>query len=149
MLCRYVPKLYAYASASNGANNNNGLTEKLEKLVGVWEGHKYFDDGCFKVNLLLEIKMDLNSELFSSVVKQLRNPTAILTTEQASAVAEQQKLSAEVDKEIADTLGGYTKQHKEYEQHMLSKIGQMEVQLKDLRGNVLKRICLPTLNHTS
>lgn len=115
MLCRYVPKLYAYASASNGANNNNGLIEKLEKLVGVWEGHKYFDDGCFK---------------------QLRNPTAILTTEQASAVAEQQKLSAEVDKEIADTLGGYTKQHKEYEQHMLSKIGQMEVQLKDLRDKI-------------
>jgi len=47
MLSRYVPKLYAYAS--NNAGTINAFSEKLEKLVGVWEGHKYFDDSCFKV----------------------------------------------------------------------------------------------------
>lgn len=47
MLSRYVPKLYAYA---NNNSLNNGFGEKLEKLLGVWEGHKYFDDSCYKVN---------------------------------------------------------------------------------------------------
>lgn len=46
MLSRYVPQLYAFTA--QGANDPT-LNEKLEKLVGVWEGHKYFDDGCYKV----------------------------------------------------------------------------------------------------
>lgn len=87
--------------------------EKLDKLVGVWEGHKYFDDGCYK---------------------QLRNPAATMAAEQAATMAEQHQLGTEVDKEIAETLGGYTKQHKEYEQHVLTKVAELESKLRDHRG---------------
>ena len=50
MLSRYVPKLYAYAS--NNAGAISAFSEKLEKLVGVWEGHKYFDESCYKVSFV-------------------------------------------------------------------------------------------------
>lgn len=93
MLSRYVPKLYAYACSSPSAVANPSFVEKLEKLVGVWEGHKYFDDGCYK---------------------QLLNPAATMLAEQTATVAEQHQLATEVDKEIAETLTGFTKQHKEY-----------------------------------
>ena len=42
-LSRYVPKLFAHATAS--AN----IADKLDKLIGVWEGSKYFDENCYKV----------------------------------------------------------------------------------------------------
>lgn len=50
MLSRYVPQLYAFTA--QGVKEAI-VNEKLEKLVGVWEGHKYFDDGCYKVCLYL------------------------------------------------------------------------------------------------
>ncbi|KAL3077169.1 hypothetical protein niasHS_013158 [Heterodera schachtii] len=112
MLSRYVPKLYAYACSSPMAASNNTFVDKLEKLVGVWEGHKYFDDGCYK---------------------QLRNPSATMLAEQTATVAEQHQLAAEVDKEIVDTLGAYTKQHKEYEQHVLTKVAEREKALRECR----------------
>uniref|UniRef100_A0A914HPF2 Uncharacterized protein n=1 Tax=Globodera rostochiensis TaxID=31243 RepID=A0A914HPF2_GLORO len=112
MLSRYVPKLYAYACSSPTAASNNSFVDKLEKLVGVWEGHKYFDDGCYK---------------------QLRNPSATMLAEQTATVAEQHQLAAEVDKEIGETLGGYTKQHKEYEQHVLTKVAELDASLRDYR----------------
>lgn len=46
MLSRYVPQLYAFTA--QGVKEAS-VNEKLEKLIGVWEGHKYFDDGCYKV----------------------------------------------------------------------------------------------------
>ncbi|VDN44083.1 unnamed protein product [Gongylonema pulchrum] len=45
MLSRYVPQLYAFTA--HGVKEAT-VNEKLEKLIGVWEGHKYFDDGCYK-----------------------------------------------------------------------------------------------------
>nr|CAD2142111.1 unnamed protein product [Meloidogyne enterolobii] len=113
MLSRYVPKLYAYAS--NNAGTINAFSEKLEKLVGVWEGHKYFDDSCFK---------------------QLRNPVAVIATEQATVAAYQSQLAIEVDKEIGETLGSYAKQHKEYEQHVLTKIATMETQMREIKDRI-------------
>lgn len=47
MLSRYVPQLYAFTA--QGVKEAT-VNEKLEKLIGVWEGHKYFDDGCYKVS---------------------------------------------------------------------------------------------------
>lgn len=40
MLSRYVPKLYAYATTSTTLDSANN--EKLEKLLGVWEGTLVF-----------------------------------------------------------------------------------------------------------
>lgn len=48
MLSRYVPKLYAFTANSPTADQT--LSLKLDKLIGVWEGHKYFDDNCYKVH---------------------------------------------------------------------------------------------------
>lgn len=55
MLSRYVPKLYAYASTSLTIDKN--CSNKLDKLVGVWEAYKYFDDNCYKVifNVIIEV----------------------------------------------------------------------------------------------
>lgn len=52
MLSRYVPQLYAFTA--QGVKEAI-VNEKLEKLVGVWEGHKYFDDGCYKVCFVLMV----------------------------------------------------------------------------------------------
>lgn len=54
MLSRYVPKLYAYASSSPTLERS--FSEKLDKLIGVWEGYKYFDDNCYKVKNNLKKK---------------------------------------------------------------------------------------------
>lgn len=53
MLSRYVPKLYAYASTSLTIDTN--CSNKLDKLVGVWEGYKYFDDNCYKVVITINL----------------------------------------------------------------------------------------------
>lgn len=47
MLSRYVPQLYAYSASSPTIDQST--SDKLDKLIGVWEGHKYFDDHCYKV----------------------------------------------------------------------------------------------------
>ncbi|KAI1728509.1 surp module domain-containing protein [Ditylenchus destructor] len=106
-LSRYVPKLFAYASGSSTIDNN--CSEKLDKLVGVWEGYKYFDDKCYS---------------------QLRNPTAIMTAERATILAAQQKIGTEIDKEIAQTMNGYQKQHQEFANHCLIQIATLETQQK-------------------
>ncbi|KAF7639861.1 hypothetical protein Mgra_00000781 [Meloidogyne graminicola] len=113
MLSRYVPKLYAYTT--NNAGAINAYSDKLDKLIGVWEGHKYFDESCFK---------------------QLRNPVAVIATEQATFFSDQQQLAIEVDKEIAETLSTYAKQHKEYEQHILTKIATLETQIKEIKDRI-------------
>ncbi|KAI1726739.1 surp module domain-containing protein [Ditylenchus destructor] len=106
-LSRYVPKLFAYASGSSTIDNNS--SEKLDKLVGVWEGYKYFDDKCYS---------------------QLRNPTAIMTAERATILGAQQKIGTDIDKEIAQTMNGYQKQHQEFANHCLIQIATLETQQK-------------------
>lgn len=60
-----------------------------------------------------------------------------MTTEQAATIADQQQVANEIGKEIAETLGAYTKQHKDYEKHMLTKIVGFESQLRELRGKII------------
>ena len=52
MLSRYVPPMYAYTVE---ASKDPGMQPKLEKLIGVWEGSKYFSDQCFKVSLFVRL----------------------------------------------------------------------------------------------
>ncbi|KAH7729724.1 G-patch domain containing protein [Aphelenchoides avenae] len=110
MLSRYVPKLYAFTANSPTADQT--LSLKLDKLIGVWEGHKYFDDNCYK---------------------QLRNPSAIMTAEQATAAAEQQRFGADIDKEVMGTYNTYAAQHQEFERHINSQIATMEAQIAAFR----------------
>jgi hypothetical protein len=43
-------------------------------------------------------------------------------------------LAINVDKEIAETLGTYEKQHQEFSQHILGKISMLESQLQAFKG---------------
>ncbi|KAK6010580.1 surp module, partial [Ostertagia ostertagi] len=45
MLSRYVPQMYAFTVE---LSQDGMMQQKLDKLIGVWEGHKYFNDQCFK-----------------------------------------------------------------------------------------------------
>ncbi len=90
MLSRYVPKLYAYASSAISATGDRHLQEKLDKLIGVWDSSRYFDDNC---------------------QKQMRNTSATLTAEQTIIQAEQQRITVELQLEMEATLKGYEKQH--------------------------------------
>ncbi|KAE9416317.1 hypothetical protein Angca_002460, partial [Angiostrongylus cantonensis] len=44
MLSRYVPQMYAFTAE---LSTDGMMQQKLDKLIGVWEGHNYFNDHCF------------------------------------------------------------------------------------------------------
>ncbi|VDK47871.1 unnamed protein product [Anisakis simplex] len=98
MLSRYVPQLYAFTA--HGVKDA-ALNEKLEKLVGVWEGHKYFDDGCYK---------------------QLRNPLLIYQNWKNAQQAEYAKKSAEIHAQLMSVYKGYEQQHREFTLHVQNQI---------------------------
>lgn len=64
MLSRYVPKLYAFTANSPTADQT--LSLKLDKLIGVWEGHKYFDDNCYKVGIAHGGIIDFTASLLAA-----------------------------------------------------------------------------------
>ncbi|VDO80169.1 unnamed protein product [Heligmosomoides polygyrus] len=70
MLSRYVPQMYAFTVE---LSTDGMMQQKLDKLIGVWEGHKYFNDQCFK---------------------QLRNPGQIYNSAKAVQAAEYAKVSS-------------------------------------------------------
>uniref|UniRef100_A0A158R4S8 Calcium homeostasis endoplasmic reticulum protein n=1 Tax=Syphacia muris TaxID=451379 RepID=A0A158R4S8_9BILA len=111
MLSRYVPQLYAFTA--HGASDPS-LNEKLEKLVGVWEGHKYFDDGCYK---------------------QLRNPLLIYQNWKNAQQAEYAKKAAEIHAQLVATCNGYERQHLEFAMHTRAQINALQQQLELHRMN--------------
>ena len=80
-------------------------------------------------------------------MQQLRNPTAIMATEQAAIIAEQQIATAEVEKQVMETLLGFKRQHQEYEQHVLSKITEFESNIIRHKGLSL-RTCFKIYGNT-
>lgn len=56
-----------------------------------------------------------------------------MTAEQATAAAEQQRFSAEIDKEVMGTYNTYAAQHQEFERHMSSQIATIEANIASFR----------------
>uniref|UniRef100_A0A915AV04 Calcium homeostasis endoplasmic reticulum protein n=1 Tax=Parascaris univalens TaxID=6257 RepID=A0A915AV04_PARUN len=106
MLSRYVPQLYAFTAYGV---QDAALNEKLEKLIGVWEGHKYFDDGCYK---------------------QLRNPLLIYQNWKNAQQAEYAKKSAEIHAQLMVTYRGYEQQHREFALHIQGQIAVLQQQIE-------------------
>lgn len=106
MLSRYVPQLYAFTAYGV---QDAALNEKLEKLIGVWEGHKYFDDGCYK---------------------QLRNPLLIYQNWKNAQQAEYAKKSAEIHAQLMATYRGYEQQHREFALHIQGQIAVLQQQIE-------------------
>ncbi|VDM46919.1 unnamed protein product [Toxocara canis] len=105
MLSRYVPQLYAFTA--HGVQDA-ALNEKLEKLIGVWEGHKYFDDGCYK---------------------QLRNPLLIYQNWKNAQQAEYARKSAEIHAQLMGVYKGYEQQHREFTLHVQAQIALLQQQI--------------------
>ncbi|VIO94787.1 G-patch domain containing protein [Brugia malayi] len=106
MLSRYVPQLYAFTA--QGVKEAI-VNEKLEKLVGVWEGHKYFDDGCYK---------------------QLRNPLLLYQNWKNAQQAEYAKKAAEIHAQLLATYKGYEQQHQEFALHCRTQIALLQQQIE-------------------
>jgi hypothetical protein len=107
MLSRYVPKMYAHASSAGN------IAQKLDKLIGVWEGSKYFDENCYK---------------------QLMNPSGVLDNENILIMAERSQLGEQVETELRQTYMNYQKQHQDYERHNLTQIDHLQNQIKKIQG---------------
>ncbi|KHJ96160.1 g-patch domain protein [Oesophagostomum dentatum] len=106
MLSRYVPQMYAFTVE---LSTDALMQQKLDKLIGVWEGHKYFNDQCFK---------------------QLRNPSQIYSSAKAVQAAEYAKLAADIEVNLQAMYAGYEQQHKNYVQHIMQQIAQIDVQIE-------------------
>ncbi|VDM12004.1 unnamed protein product, partial [Wuchereria bancrofti] len=106
MLSRYVPQLYAFTA--QGVKEAI-VNEKLEKLIGVWEGHKYFDDGCYK---------------------QLRNPLLLYQNWKNAQQAEYAKKAAEIHAQLLATYKGYEQQHQEFALHCRTQIALLQQQIE-------------------
>ncbi|VDM96091.1 unnamed protein product [Thelazia callipaeda] len=106
MLSRYVPQLYAFTA--QGVKDAS-VNEKLEKLIGVWEGHKYFDDGCYK---------------------QLRNPLLLYQNWKNAQQAEYAKLAIEIHAQLMATYNGYEQQHIEFALHCRTQIALLQQQIE-------------------
>ncbi|MCP9263880.1 Calcium homeostasis endoplasmic reticulum protein [Dirofilaria immitis] len=109
MLSRYVPQLYAFTA--QGVKEAI-VNEKLEKLIGVWEGHKYFDDGCYK---------------------QLRNPLLLYQNWKNAQQAEYAKKAAEIHAQLLATYKGYEQQHQEFALHCRTQIALLQQQIETER----------------
>jgi hypothetical protein len=64
----------------------------------------------------------------------LRDPPTLVRQEQAALIADQQIAMSEVEQEINNALSGYEQQHRDYEQHVLTKISILEAQLRHHKG---------------
>ncbi|KAL3995445.1 Surp module family protein [Acanthocheilonema viteae] len=106
MLSRYVPQLYAFTAQGV---KESVVNEKLEKLIGVWEGHKYFDDGCYK---------------------QLRNPLLLYQNWKNAQQAEYAKKAAEIHAQLLATYKGYEQQHQEFALHCRTQIALLQQQIE-------------------
>ncbi|CAJ0605524.1 unnamed protein product [Cylicocyclus nassatus] len=106
MLSRYVPQMYAFTVE---LSTDALMQQKLDKLIGVWEGHKYFNDQCFK---------------------QLRNPSQIYSSAKAVQAAEYAKLAADIEVNLQAMYAGYEQQHKNYVQHIMQQIAQIDMQIE-------------------
>lgn len=105
MLSRYVPQMYAFTVE---LSTDGMMQQKLDKLIGVWEGHKYFNDQCFK---------------------QLRNPGQIYNSAKAVQAAEYAKLAADIEVNLQTMYAGYEQQHKNYVQHIMQQIAQIDMKI--------------------
>ncbi|VDK79050.1 unnamed protein product [Litomosoides sigmodontis] len=114
MLSRYVPQLYAFTA--QGVKEAI-VNEKLEKLIGVWEGHKYFDDGCYK---------------------QLRNPLLLYQNWKNAQQAEYAKKAAEIHAQLLATYKGYEQQHHEFALHCRTQIAliQQQIEAERIKQNI-------------
>ncbi|PIO76298.1 surp module [Teladorsagia circumcincta] len=106
MLSRYVPQMYAFTVE---LSQDGMMQQKLDKLIGVWEGHKYFNDQCFK---------------------QLRNPGQIYNSAKAVQAAEYAKLAADIEVNLQAMYAGYEQQHKNYVQHIMQQMAQIDMQIE-------------------
>ncbi|WKX94487.1 hypothetical protein Q1695_011622 [Nippostrongylus brasiliensis] len=105
MLSRYVPQMYAFTVE---LSTDGLMQQKLDKLIGVWEGHKYFNDQCFK---------------------QLRNPGQIYNSAKAVQAAEYAKLAVDIENNLQAMYSGYEEQHKNYVQHIMQQIAKIDMQI--------------------
>ncbi|GMT14390.1 hypothetical protein PFISCL1PPCAC_5687, partial [Pristionchus fissidentatus] len=123
VLSRYVPQLYAFAADTV---KDPTIVQKLDKLIGTWEGSKLFDD---------------------SVFKSLRNPSIIIQNYKTSTQAEHQKVCNEISQRLLNTFGGYEKQHQEFATHMANQITAIEAQIEMERSkaDLAHRKNLPSL----
>jgi hypothetical protein len=65
----------------------------------------------------------------------LINPENVLASENATLAAEKLKIGEDVEKELRQTFLNYQKQHKEYEQHTLNQIANLQNQIAKIKGN--------------
>ncbi|CAJ0586661.1 unnamed protein product, partial [Mesorhabditis spiculigera] len=108
MLSRYVPKMFAWISEA--AQNRASANEKLEKLVGTWEGHKYFNEQCFK---------------------QLRNPLHIYSSDRTALLTENRAVLQTIEAQLTAMLSGYEAQHNEFCKHQMNQIKMLEAQIAE------------------
>ncbi|KAF8362497.1 tag-65 [Pristionchus pacificus] len=123
VLARYVPQLYAFA-ADNVKDPQ--IVQKLDKLIGTWEGSKFFDDTVFK---------------------SLRNTAVIIQNYKTQTQAEHQKLCSEINQRLLKTFAGYEKQHNEFATHMTNQITAIEaqVEMERMKAEQAHRKNLPSL----
>ncbi|GMS84325.1 hypothetical protein PENTCL1PPCAC_6500 [Pristionchus entomophagus] len=123
VLSRYVPQLYAFAADNV---KDPSIVQKLDKLIGTWEGSKMFDDSVFKT---------------------LRNPAIIIQNYKTQTQAEHQKLGNEINQRLLNSFAGYEKQHHEFATHMANQITAIEAQIEMERNKaeLAHRKNLPSL----
>lgn len=123
VLSRYVPQLYAFAADNV---KDPSIVQKLDKLMGTWEGSKLFDD---------------------SVFKSLRNTAVIIQNYKTQTQAEHQRLGTEIQQRLLTTYNGYEKQHQDFATHMANQITAIEAQIEMERSKaeLAHRKNLPSL----
>ncbi|PAV58608.1 hypothetical protein WR25_16033 [Diploscapter pachys] len=119
MLSRYVPQMYAFSFETT---SDKSMQQKLEKLVGCWEGSHYFNDQCFK---------------------QLRNTAQIITNAKSTELAEYAKLANQIEVQLQAMYAGYEQQHKNYAAHVEKKIADLESELNEGQPRQLPPLVQP------
>uniref|UniRef100_A0A1I7ZMA3 Calcium homeostasis endoplasmic reticulum protein n=1 Tax=Steinernema glaseri TaxID=37863 RepID=A0A1I7ZMA3_9BILA len=112
-LSRYVSQMYAFA-ALNKDEKPSSLTDKLEKLLAVWDKNKTFDD---------------------NTLKQVKNPSQVKANYKLTLYSEIQKADREVTARVYAEYGTYEQQHNEFQKHALAQIAALEKQIADFEAN--------------
>ena len=103
MLTRYVPKMYAYCIE---LSTSSELSNKLEgKLLGEWEGRKYFTDSVFKM---------------------LRNTVQIVSSDRDYERSSYGAARESIRNNLMATFDAYDQQHVTYSQHIKKQIDDLE-----------------------